>query len=50
LLCSETVWLVAQLGMGTAFAAVWGAVHYLVGLALLFLGLELIYYFGPNVE
>jgi membrane protein len=44
------VWLAAQLGMGTAFAAVWGVVHYLVGLALLFLGLELIYYFGPNVE
>jgi membrane protein len=44
------VWLAAQLGMGTAFAAVWGVVHYLVGLVLLFLGLELIYYFGPNVE
>jgi membrane protein len=36
--------------MGTALTVVWSAVHYLVGLALLFLGLELIYYFGPNVE
>jgi membrane protein len=44
------VWLAAQLGMGTAFAAVWGVVNYLVGLALLFLALELIYYFGPNVK
>ena len=43
-------WFAAQIGMGTAFTVVWGVVHYLVGLALLFLGLELIYYFGPNVE
>lgn len=43
-------WFSAQLGMGTALTVVWSAVHYLVGLALLFLGLELIYYFGPNVE
>jgi membrane protein len=43
-------WLSAQLGMGTALTVVWSAVHYLVGFALLFLGLELIYYFGPNVE
>jgi len=43
-------WLASQLGLGTAFAVVWGAVHYLVGFALLFLGLELIYYYGPNVE
>jgi membrane protein len=44
------VWLAAQLGMGTTFTIVWGIVHYLMGLALSFLGLELIYYFGPNVE
>jgi membrane protein len=43
-------WLSSQLGMGTAFTVLWSAVHYLVGFALLFLGLELIYYFGPNVE
>ena len=43
-------WLAALFGMGAAGTVVWSAVHYLVGLALLFLGLELIYYFGPNVE
>lgn len=43
-------WLAAQLGIGTTFTIIWGIIHYLVGLALLFLGLELIYYFGPNVE
>jgi membrane protein len=43
-------WLAAQLGRGTTFTIVWGIVHYLMGLALSFLGLELIYYFGPNVE
>jgi membrane protein len=42
-------WLAAQLAVGSAFTVVWGVVHYLLGLALLFLGLELIYYFGPNV-
>jgi membrane protein len=44
------VWFGERLGMGPAFTVIWGVVHYLVGLALLFLGLELIYYFGPNVE
>jgi membrane protein len=44
------VWFGEPLGMGPAFTVIWGVVHYLVGLALLFLGLELIYYFGPNVE
>jgi membrane protein len=43
-------WLASALGLGTAFTVAWGVVHYLLGLALLFLGLELIYYFGPNVE
>jgi membrane protein len=43
-------WLAPQLGLGTPFTVVWGVIHYLVGFALLFLGLELIYYFGPNVE
>jgi membrane protein len=43
-------WLAAQLGRGTTFTIVWGIVHYLMGLALSCLGLELIYYFGPNVE
>jgi membrane protein len=44
------VWFGERLGMGPSFTVIWGVIHYLVGLALLFLGLELIYYFGPNVE
>jgi YihY family inner membrane protein len=44
------VWFGERLGMGPSFTVSWGVIHYLVGLALLFLGLELIYYFGPNVE
>jgi membrane protein len=43
-------WLAALFGMGAVFTLIWGVVHYLLGLALLFLGLELVYYFGPNVE
>jgi membrane protein len=43
-------WLAAELGMARTFTIIWGIVHYLMGLALLFLGLQLIYYFGPNVE
>ena len=42
--------LAAQLGMGTAFTITWVVVDYLLGLALILLCLELIYYFGPNVE
>jgi membrane protein len=29
---------------------IWGVVNYMLGLTLIFLGLELIYYFAPNVE
>jgi membrane protein len=43
-------WLAARFWMGSALTVVWSVIHYLLGLALLFLGLELIYYFGPNVE
>ncbi|MFN7927943.1 MAG: YihY/virulence factor BrkB family protein [Blastocatellia bacterium] len=45
-----SAWLAAQLGLGAVFTVLWGVVDYLLGLVLLFLGLELIYYFGPNVE
>src|SRR5262249_56746581 len=44
------VWFAEELGIGSILIGVWGAVHYLMGLLLLFLGLELIYYFGPNVQ
>jgi membrane protein len=43
-------WLAAQLNAGTTFKVIWGIIDYLIGLALLFLGLEVIYYFGPHVE
>lgn len=45
--CSE--WLAARLGLGQIFAVVWHVVDYLLGFALVFLGLQVIYYFGPNV-
>jgi membrane protein len=40
----------ARFGMGPTFTILWSVVDYLLGLALLFSGLELIYYFGPNVK
>jgi len=45
-----SVWLAAWLGLGAAFAVFWGVVDYLLGLALVFLGLQFIYYFGPNIK
>jgi membrane protein len=43
-------WLAAHLGLGNVFMVTWAVVDYLLGLTLIFLGLELIYYFAPNVE
>jgi membrane protein len=37
-------------GLGEVFAAVWPYVDYLIGLALLTVGMGLIYYFAPNAE
>jgi membrane protein len=45
-----SVWLAARLGLGAAFAVFWGVVDYLLGLAFVFLGLQFIYYFGPNIK
>jgi membrane protein len=45
-----SVWLAARLGFGAAFAVFWGVVDYLLGLAFVFLGLQFIYYFGPNIK
>jgi membrane protein len=45
-----SVWLAAYLGLSAAFAMFWGAVDYLLGLAFVFLGLQFIYYFGPNIK
>lgn len=43
-------WAAARLGFGTAFAVAWGVVDYLLGLAFLFVGIQLIYYFGPSIK
>lgn len=43
-------WANGALGLGPVFETIWQVVHYLLGLALLFIGIEVIYYFGPNVE
>ncbi len=45
-----SVWLAAWLGLGAAFAVFWGVIDYLLGLAFVFLGLQFIYYFGPNIK
>jgi membrane protein len=45
-----SVWLAARLGLGATFAVFWGTVDYLLGLAFVFLGLQFIYYFGPNIK
>ena len=42
--------LTQWLGLGAGFTFLWGIVDYVLGLGLLFMGLELIYYFGPNVK
>jgi membrane protein len=38
------------LNLGPAFAAAWHVVDYILGLAMLFIGIQVIYYFGPNVK
>jgi membrane protein len=43
-------WLASRFSLGTAFTVIWGVVDYLLGLAFLFLGLQLIYYLGPNIK
>jgi membrane protein len=43
-------WLGGALGVGAAFTAAWKVFDYILGLALLFFGIQLIYYFGPNVK
>ncbi len=43
-------WLAEALGLGSAFMTVWQVFDYILGLALVLLGIQLIYYFGPNVK
>jgi membrane protein len=43
-------WVSRMLGFGPLFMTIWHIVDYVLGLGLLFLGLQVIYYFGPNTE
>ncbi|HJQ68258.1 MAG TPA: YihY/virulence factor BrkB family protein [Blastocatellia bacterium] len=43
-------WLGGALGLGSAFTTAWKVLDYIIGLGLLFLGIQLIYYLGPNVK
>jgi Predicted membrane protein len=43
-------WLAAILGLGAFFTVVSSIVGYVLGMACLFIGIELIYYFGPNLK
>jgi membrane protein len=43
-------WFSASLGLGAAFSIINSILGYIVGLALLFVGVEVLYYFGPDVK
>jgi membrane protein len=43
-------WLTASLGLGNLFAIVSTVIGYVIAVALLFFGIGLLYYFGPNVK
>lgn len=43
-------WLSLNLGLSAAFTVAWQVVDYLLGLAMLFLAIQLVYYLGPNVK
>jgi membrane protein len=45
-----SAWLAGELGLGSSFAVAWGVVDYLLGLVLLLIGIDLIYYFAPNIK
>jgi membrane protein len=43
-------WLSRVFGLGSPIAFLWRVASYIIGLALLFIGLEGAYYFGPDTE
>ena len=43
-------WLATLLGLGAFFTILSSIIGYVLGLACLFLGIQLIYYFGPNLK
>jgi membrane protein len=43
-------WIVGFLHFGSSFAVVWRAFNYIVGFAMLLIGMALVYYIAPNVK
>jgi membrane protein len=43
-------WIANLVGLGTRFSVIWLSVRYLMGLAMLSIGVGAIYYVAPNVE
>ena len=43
-------WLAATLGLGAFLAIVSSVIGYALGLACMFIGIELVYFFGPNLK
>jgi membrane protein len=45
-----SLWIASRYGLGESLAVFWGIFDYLLGITLLLLGLQFIYYFGPNIK
>jgi membrane protein len=45
-----SVWLGRRLGHGNTLKVVWSVVDYVLGLGMLLVGVESVYFFGPNVK
>jgi membrane protein len=45
-----SVWAAALLGLEKSFALFWAVAEYFFGLFLLLIGIEVIYYFAPNIK
>jgi membrane protein len=43
-------WLATMLGLGTFFIVASSVIGYALGVACMFIGIELLYYFGPNLK
>ena len=43
-------WALSGLDFGASFGTVWTVINYIVGVAMLVIGVGVIYYFGPNVK
>lgn len=45
-----SAWFAGRLGLGHSFAIFWSVVDYLLGLVFLLAGIDMIYYFAPNLK